>query len=123
MKNHEVVAMHGFIQIVIAEQGLDLRALATGDASQVVRGVSRQPPGDLVSRRVDDGYTVSSTELTFDSADPGREKTPTLLLQGRGSPGVDLDSTESGSREGDPVLALGDPGRGRSHPGSPHPRR
>jgi hypothetical protein len=63
-RHDQVVAMNHSGPPGVAEDGLNVRRLASGDTSCLVGVISGEPAGDLVSISIDDGYGIAAVEVT-----------------------------------------------------------
>ena len=80
-QDHEIVAVDGLVDALVAEPGLDGGRLQALDLAQVVGGVGDQAARDLVARRASRRDRVAELELAVDRDDAGRQQALAAVAQ------------------------------------------
>src|SRR3990172_7574411 len=105
LQEHQVIAVHHFAAVVVAEGRLDAVAAEAADADDLLRAVVGDAAGDAAAVAVRDRYGVAALEAAGRVAHAGRQEAPALLAERLAGAGVDGDAPLEGEPRDHPALA------------------
>src|SRR3990170_5360972 len=105
LQEHQVIAVHHFAAVVVAEGRLDAVAAEAADTHDLLRAVVGDAAGYAAAVAVRDRHRVAALEAAGHVAHAGRQKAPSLLAQRLAGAGVDGDAPLEGEPRDHPALA------------------
>src|SRR3970282_1078869 len=105
LEQYQVIAVHHFAAVVVAERRLDAVAAEAADTNDLLRAVVGDAAGDAAAVAVGDRDGVATLEAAGHVTHPGRQEAPPLLAQRLAGPRVHGDAPLEGKPGDHPPLA------------------